>query len=72
MAHPNTKITIVHAAPLPISDLFPEHFRKRVIASLKEFGIDIVLGEKVDLSTIDRKGPVQLPSGKVLDADLVV
>jgi NADPH-dependent 2,4-dienoyl-CoA reductase/sulfur reductase-like enzyme len=72
MAHPNTKITIVHADRLPVSDLFPESFRKRAIASLKEHGIDIVLGEKVDLSSIGKKGPVRLSSGKVLEADLVV
>jgi NADH dehydrogenase FAD-containing subunit len=73
MANPKANVTIVHGANLPISDAFPDHFRQKAVTTLKEHGIDIILNELVDLSTINNGSKtVTLKSGKTLSADLVV
>lgn len=72
MAHPEKNVTIVHAGRLPISDAFPDYFREKVVAMLGEFGIKIILNEKVDTESLSEKGGVFLKSGKTLPADLVV
>jgi NADH dehydrogenase FAD-containing subunit len=72
MAHPETNVTIVHGARLPISDAFPEYFRTKVVATLGEFGVKIILNEKVDIASLSKKGGVRLKSGKTLPADVVV
>jgi NADH dehydrogenase FAD-containing subunit len=72
MANPKANVTIVHGGNLPISDAFPDNFRQKAVTTLKEHGIDIILNELVDLSTINGSKTVTLKSGKSLPADLVV
>ena len=72
MAHPEANVTIVHGARLPVSDAFPEYFRTKVVAMLGEFGVNIILNEKVDMESLSAKRGVHLKSGKTLPADLVV
>jgi NADH dehydrogenase FAD-containing subunit len=73
MVNPKANVTIVHGANLPISDAFPDYFRQKAVTTLKEHGIDIILNEFVDLTTINNASKsVTLKSGKTLAADLVV
>jgi NADH dehydrogenase FAD-containing subunit len=72
MVHPDTNVTIVHGARLPVSDEFPDYFREKLVASLEERNINIVLNEKADVDNIEGKSGVSLTSGKTLPADLVV
>jgi hypothetical protein len=72
MAHPDKHVTILHAARLPISDAFPDYFREKTVASLKEHGVEILLNEKVDTDSLGTSGKIKLKSGKVLSADLIV
>jgi len=72
MAHPEKHVTIVHAARLPISDVFPDFFREKAVASLKQHGVEILLNEKVDTKSLGTSGEIKLKSGKVLSADLIV
>ena len=72
MAHPNTNVSIVHAGRLPVSDEFPDSFRKKALQALQDDGVKLILNEKVNLDTIGEKGQVRLSSGKTLPADLVV
>jgi NADH dehydrogenase FAD-containing subunit len=72
MAHPDTNVTIVHGARLPVSDEFPDYFREKIVASLEEHGINIILNERVDVNNVGKKGEIRLTSGKTLSADLVV
>ena len=62
----------MHAARLPLSDALPEYFREKVVAMLGEFGVKIILNEKVDIESLSEKGRVRLESGKTLPADLAV
>src|SRR5579859_5418713 len=71
MAHPNKNVTIIHGGKLPTSSNYPDYFRERVIGTLKKYGVDIILGEQVDLQKFDGK-TVHLSSGKVMHADVVV
>jgi len=72
MAHPETDVTIVHGARLPISDAYPEYFRQKIVDMLSKFGVKIILNEKANIENISEKGGVRLSSGKTLQADLVV
>jgi apoptosis-inducing factor 2 len=73
MVNPKAKVTIVHGANLPVSDAFPDYFREKVVTTLKEHGIDIILNELVDLSTVNTGSKtVTLKSGKTLSTDLLV
>lgn len=72
MAHPEINVTIVHGARLPLSDAFPEYFREKVVAMLGEFGVKIILNEKVNTESLSEKGGVRLKSGKTMPADIVV
>lgn len=71
MAHPNKNVTIIHGGKLPTSSIYPDYFRERVIDTLKKYGVDIILGEHVDLQKLDGR-TVHLSSGKVMHADVVV
>lgn len=72
MAHPGTNVTIVHGLNLPVSDEFPDYFREKVVTTLKEHDINIILNERADIDNIGENGVVRLTSGKTLSADLVV
>jgi len=71
MAHPDKNVTIIHGGKLPLSSIYPEHFREKVVGTLKKYGVDIILNEQVDLSKTDGK-TVHLSSGKVMNTDVVV
>lgn len=72
MLNPKIEVTIVQAGRLPLTDHYPDHFRKKVVDALKQRGIQIILNEKADISSINGAGRVQLQSGQTLSADLVV
>ena len=72
MIKPEANITIIHAGPLPLNDSFSDFFRQKVISTLKEFNVDILLNEKVDLNAIGESGEAKLLSGKTLSADMIV
>lgn len=71
MAHPDKNVTIIHGGKLPTSSVYPDHFREKVIGTLKKYGVDIILNEQVDLSNMDGN-TVHLSSGKIMNADVVV
>ena len=71
-AHPEKHITIVHASRLPISDAFPDTFREKTVAALKDHGVDILLNEKAIVESGNTSGELKLKSGKTLSADLIV
>jgi NADH dehydrogenase FAD-containing subunit len=72
MAHPNADVTIVHGGRLPVSDAFPDSFREKALHALHDYGVKVILNEKVNLDSIGEKGQIRLSSGKTLPADLVV
>jgi apoptosis-inducing factor 2 len=72
MAHPEKHVTILHAGRLPISDAFPDFFREKAVNSIKEHGVELLLNEKVDTTTLGTSGQLKLKSGKTLPADLIV
>ena len=72
MAHPEKHVTIVHAGRLPISEAFPDSFRERAVNSIKNHGVELLLNEKVDMSSLGTSDQIKLKSGKTLLADLIV
>jgi apoptosis-inducing factor 2 len=72
MAHPEKHVTIVHAGRLPISDAFPDSFREKTVNSIKGHGVELLLNEKVDTTSLGASGQLKLKSGKTLPADLIV
>ena len=72
MAHPKTNVTIVHGARLPVSDHFPDYFREKIVKSIENHGVNIILNEKIDIDSAGKNGVVKLSSRKSLSADLVV
>lgn len=72
MAHPEKHVTIIHAGKLPISDAFPDSFREKAVNSIKEHGVELLLNEKVDTTTLGTSNQLKLKSGKTLRADLIV
>jgi len=70
MAHPDKNITIIHGGKLPTSSIYPDHFREKILVTLKKYRVDIILNEQVDLSKMDGK-TVHLSSGQIMNADVV-
>ncbi|KAJ2972473.1 hypothetical protein NUW54_g12261 [Trametes sanguinea] len=69
---PGKKVTLVHSEPLLLNDTYPERFRKEIERRLRAKGIDVLLGDRVDVPPqgtvrITTRNSVQIP-----DADLIV
>ena len=72
MLNPQIAVKIVHAGALPLSDHYPDDFRKRVVKLLEKHDIDLFLNERAEYNPNSGNDVVRLQSGKVLEADLVV
>ena len=66
------KVTLTHSRPQILSR-FKLWMHEKAAARLEELGVDLVLGSRVDLSSVseDRKS-LQLLDGQELKADLIV
>jgi hypothetical protein len=60
MAHPEKHVTIVHGGRLPISEAFPDSFRQKTVNSIKDHGVELLLNEKVDTTSLGTSGQLKL------------
>ena len=51
--YPKKKVTVVHSQEELIDNRLSAKFQRKLQAEMKNRGIDIVLGEKVDMSELD-------------------
>ncbi|KAI0311005.1 FAD/NAD(P)-binding domain-containing protein [Amylostereum chailletii] len=70
--YPEKKTTVVHSLPLPLSDVFPDKFRKRVEKDFRAADVEIVFNDSVDQLDAKDKKVVPTRSGRQLEGDLIV
>ncbi|KAI0642896.1 FAD/NAD-P-binding domain-containing protein [Trametes meyenii] len=69
---PKKKVTIVHSEQLPVNDTYPEKFRKNIERRARQFGIDFIFGDKLDIPPEGTVGVTTQNGKQIPDADLVV
>ncbi|KAI9065974.1 FAD/NAD(P)-binding domain-containing protein [Trametes sanguinea] len=69
---PGKKATLVHSEPLLLNDTYPERFRKDIERRLRAKGIDVLLGDRVEVPPEGTVGITTRNGVQVPDADLVV
>jgi len=66
-------VTIVHAGESLFSDAYPNKFRNSMLDSVRDKGIKVILGDRVDLTTqVDSLTTITTSKGVKLETDLVV
>ncbi|KAI0655398.1 FAD/NAD-P-binding domain-containing protein [Cubamyces menziesii] len=69
---PSKKVTIVHSEAQLLNDAYPQKFRKDIERRARLRGIDIILGDKVDMLPETTIGVVTRNGRRLPDVDLVV
>ncbi|KAI0629813.1 FAD/NAD-P-binding domain-containing protein [Trametes polyzona] len=71
-AFPKKKVTLVHSEKLLLNDVYPERFRKDLERRARLRGIDLILGDKVDIPPEGTVGVTTENGKQIPDADLIV
>jgi len=66
------QVTIVHAGTQLLNSTYPNSFRRAAEASVRERGVDVILGDAIDHFPEAGSQGVTTRQGRTLDADLVV
>jgi len=70
---PSKKVTIVHGDKQLFNPAYPEKMRKAAEVSMRKRGIDLILGDYVDIAETTEVSGISTRSGKAIkSADLVV
>jgi len=66
------RVTIVHGDSLPINAAYPDKFRRAVASSLKARGVELILGDYLDVIPAEGVTEVVTRNGRKLKGDLIV
>ncbi|KAF9520561.1 hypothetical protein BS47DRAFT_1335729 [Hydnum rufescens UP504] len=69
--YPTTEVTIVHAHSLLLNDAYPDKFRNSTVARVKQFGVNLVLDDKLE-SLPEGTTTATTTKGQKLTADLFI
>ncbi|OSC98053.1 FAD/NAD-P-binding domain-containing protein [Trametes coccinea BRFM310] len=71
-AWPTKKVTLVHSEKLLLNDTYPDKFRKDIERRARLKGINLILGDKLDIPPEGAVGVKTYNGKEIPDADLVV
>ncbi|OSC98054.1 FAD/NAD(P)-binding domain-containing protein [Trametes coccinea BRFM310] len=69
---PGKRVTIIHSEPLLLNSAYPDRFRKDIARRLHAKGIEVLLGDRVEIPPELTTGIVTRNGVQLSDADLVV
>ncbi|KAI0823949.1 FAD/NAD-P-binding domain-containing protein [Trametes gibbosa] len=68
---PHKKVTVVHHRDQLLNDTWPEKYRKDVERRWEHFGVDFILGDKLDIPSTGTIGVITHKGKHLPDADLI-
>lgn len=69
--YPTAEVTLVHAQSLLLNDAYPDKFRNTTVARVKQFGINLILDDKLE-SLPEGATTATTAKGTKLNADLFI